>query len=979
MKKLFSRLGMLALLFILSQSYAFSQQTISGKILDGNNEPVIGATVLGVGTTAGTITDIDGSYTLTVPEGTTEIEITYIGYASKRLSLADNTYSSVVMSEDVSELDEIVVTGLASSVKRSNLANSVASISAEELTGVTSQQTIDGALYGKLTGVNIVQSNGAPGGGIAMRLRGVSSLSGNNQPLWIVDGIYISNAEIAGGSRFASGANSGTEEGSSNRIADLNPEDIENIEILKGASAAAIYGTRANAGVVIVTTKKGKSGETKISIDQDLGFNSIIKKVGRFQYDEASVRETFGDDEADKFAAAQAAGQIVDLEEEIYGETGFIRDTRLKVTGGNDKTTFYIGGSIRDEEGIIKHTGFGRNSIRLNLSHKINPSLTIGVNSNYINSSSQRSFTGNENEGGLSYGYTLAFSRDWNNFFPDEDGVYPLNPSYSGNPIFVRDNALNNEKNNRFLNSMNLDWKIFQKDNQVLKFKFNSGLDYFVNETFVYVPETHQAQVGGDNGFIGVGRNVFNNLNSQAILVHDYFTGNDINFTTQAGISYLDFERDLILNRTTQLNPGQTNLSQGGTQETSQRLESEEEFGIILQEEVNYQDKIIATLGGRLDKSSLNGDPNQFYFFPKASVAVNIANFDFGLPEAVSQLKLRAAFGQTGSSASFGSLFTGLSSVNIGGNAGFVVNPSQGNINLEPERSSEIEFGMDLGLFQNKVGLELSYYIRNVEDLLYERSLPTSSGFSNEIRNDLDLENKGLEVGLRFIPVSNKSVTWNSNINFWFNNSKVTRLGVVDGTDDANDIPSFVPPGVAFGLGLGTFFIEEGAPITGLWNNVDGVPTQTGDTEADFQVGFYNEVSFLKNWNFNFMVHWKQGGDVLNLTRLLSDIGGTTPQDVIDFVAENSEGDDAKIRGFIEDASYVRLREIGLSYKLPIDGNFMDRVRLGVSARNILTITDYTSYDPETSTKGGSGLSTGIEVTPFPSSKQIYFSLGLDF
>ena len=474
---------------------------------------------------------------------------------------------------------------------------------------------------------------------------------------------------------------------------------------------------------------------------------------------------------------------------------------------------------------------------------------------------------------------------------------------------------------------------------------------------------------------------MFNNFNYQAILVHDYYTKNKINFTTQGGISYLDFDRDLVFNQTTQLNPGQTNLSQGGTQQTAQRIEGEEEFGIILQEEVNYDDKIIATVGGRLDKSSLNGDPNEFFFFPKASLAVNLTNFNLGIGnnDKLSQLKLRVAYGETGSSATFGSLFTGLSSVNLEGNAGFVVNPNQGNANLEPEKSRELEFGADLGFLKNRIGLEVSYYIRNVDNLLYDRSLPTSSGFSNEIRNDLDLQNKGLELGLRFNPVSNKDVNWNSSVNFWFNDSNVTRLGVEDGTDVENDIPSFIPPGVAFGLGLGSFFVQEGAPITGLWNNVDGVPTQTGDTEADFQLGFYNEVNFLKNWNFSFLLHWKQGGDVLNLTRLLTDIGGTTPQDVIDFVAENSEGDDADIRGFIEDASYVRLREIGLNYSLPIKGNFLERVRLGLSARNLFTITDYTSYDPETSTKGGTGLSTGIEVTPFPSSKQVYFSIGLDF
>lgn len=980
MKKLYQKLVFTITLVSCCIVLGISQYDVSGTVTDQNGEAVIGASVLVKGTTIGTTTNLDGGFTLSIPTQNSELEVSYLGYRTQTVATdSDNSNYSIVMSEDVNQLDEVVITGLASSVKRTNLANAVASISAEELTGVTSQQTVDGALYGKMTGVNIVQSNGAPGGGIAMRLRGVSSLSGNNQPLWIVDGIYISNAEIPSGSRFASGANSGTEEGSSNRIADINPEDIESIEVLKGASAAAIYGTRANAGVVIVTTKKGKAGKTKISLDQDIGFNQIVNKVGRRQYDEASVREGFGDDAAAAFLAAQSAGQIFNYEDEIYGESGLIRDTRIKITGGNEKTQFYVGGSVRDENGIIKNTGFGRNSLRLNLSHKISDKLSIGVNSNYINSSASRSFTGNENEGGLSYGYTLAFTRDWVNLFPDENGIYPFNPNYAGNPLYVRDQAKNEEENNRFLNSIKFDWKILQTDNQVLRFNFNSGLDYFVNATNVYVPELHQSQIGTSNGFLGVGRNVFNNYNYQAILVHDYYTPNGINFTTQGGISYLDFERDLILNRTTQLNPGQTNLSQGGTQEISQRIESEEEFGIIIQEEVNYKDRIIATVGARLDKSSLNGDPNKFFFFPKASVAVNLSNFDFWKSETFDQFKVRVAYGETGSSASFGSLFTGLAPVNIGGSAGFVVNPNQGNLNLEPETSKEIEFGVDLELLDSRVGIELSYYIRNVNNLLYDRSLPTSSGFSNEIRNDLDLQNKGLELGLRFTPVNNSKITWNSSVNFWFNRSKITRLGVPDGSDAANDIPSFVPPGVAFGLGLGSFYIDEGSPITGLWNNGANGPEQTGDTEPDFQLGFFNEVNFMKNWNLNFLFHMKQGGDVLNLSRLLSDIGGQTPQDVIDYVAENSEGENPSVRGFVEDASYLRLREIGLNYTLPIATKAVQNVRVGVSARNLFTFTGYTSYDPETSTKGGTGLSTGIEVTPFPSSKQVYFSIGLDF
>ncbi|MCB0549179.1 MAG: hypothetical protein KDD19_16495, partial [Phaeodactylibacter sp.] len=223
--------------------------------------------------------------------------------------------------------------------------------------------------------------------------------------------------------------------------------------------------------------------------------------------------------------------------------------------------------------------------------------------------------------------------------------------------------------------------------------------------------------------------------------------------------------------------------------------------------------------------------------------------------------------------------------------------------------------------------------------------------------NDFDLQNRGLEVSLGINPVSSQNLNWNSTVNFWFNRSEVTRLGV----------PPFVPAGVAFGLGLGSFYVEQGQPITQLKGNGPEGPITTGDVEPDFQLGWFNEFKIGKNIDFNFLTHWKQGGDVLNLSRLLTDIGGVTPKEY-----ENLEG-------FIEDASYFRIREVGLYYTVPKFSNTLQRLRLGVSGRNILTLTDYSSYDPETSTKGGTGLSTGIEVTPFPSSRQFYFHIGLQF
>ncbi|THH39856.1 SusC/RagA family TonB-linked outer membrane protein [Neolewinella litorea] len=947
----------------------FAQYPVTGTVTDVDGEPLIGVSILVVGTTSGTVTDFDGNFQVDVPDDPAQLRLSYTGFAPQVVEVSRGIGPvEIIMQEDIANLEQVVVTGLASTIKRSNLANAVSTVSGEELTGVTSQQTLDGALYGKLTGVNITQTSGAPGGGYAVRLRGVSSLSGNNQPLFIVDGVYISNVEIPNGSRNASGANSASEESASNRVADINPDDIESIEVLKGASAAAIYGTRANAGVIIITTKKGVSGETRVSFNQDLGFNTIIRKVGRRSYTAAQIEEQFGADARTEFEAAQSRGEIFDYEDIIYGEKGLISDSRLRVSGGNDKTNFFVSTSWRDEAGIIKNTGYERFTARLNLTHKINDRLRVQSSTNYIRSAASRSFSGNENEGGLSYGYTLAFTRDYVNLFPDASGNYPDNPNFSGNPLQTRDQTRNEENIDRVLEGINVNLNVLQTGNQSLNVIFNGGLDFILSKTFVYVPESFQSQRGRQNGFVAEGKNDLFNYNYSAIGVHDYYTESGINFTTQAGITYINQSADQLLSQTTQLIPLQTNLSRGAAQEIDQTLVNIEEFGYVVQEEVNLNDKVIATAGIRFDKSSLNGDPNRYFAFPRASVAVNIHEFDFwntggGL---FNQVKLRAAYGETGNSASFGRLFTSLTNTSIGGRAGFTVNGQQGNSDLEPETSSEIEFGTDIGLADNKVNITATYYIRDVTNLLYDRSLPTSSGFSNEIRNDLDLRNRGFEFQLGLNPFRTPTIDYRTTFNFWLNRSEITRLGVKDG-EEGEDIPSFVPPGVAFGLGLGTFYINEGSPITGLWENVDGVPTQTGNTEPDFQFGWNNNLTLFENLDINFLFHWRQGSELLNLTRLLTDLGGTTPREYAD------------LEGFIEDGSYFRLREAGVAYRFPLDNKFLKGLKVGLSGRNIFTLTDYSSYDPETSVKGGGGLSTNIEVAPFPSSKQFYLQVGLEF
>ncbi len=962
------------LLLLLVSSSAFAQFTVTGKVTaDQTGEALPGVYVLINNGQEGVVTDLDGNYRVEVPGTSGTLSFSFVGYTKETREVTPQTGTlNVTLVEDLGRLEEVVVTGLATTVKRSNLANAVSTVSSDELVGTTSQPTLDAAIYGKVTGANIVQSSGAPGGGIAIRLRGVSSITGQNQPLFIVDGVYLSNAEIPSGLRNASGANTANEENASNRIADLNPEDIESLEILKGPSAAAIYGTRANAGVVIITTKRGKEGRTQVTLSQDIGVNRAINLLGMRDWTAERVRTAFNEEEAQRFTAAQAAGKIYDYEEEIYGETGPISQTNLSVSGGGEKTKFFLGASVRNEDGIIKGTGFDRNSIRLNIDHKISDRFSISTGSNYVNSETNRGFTGNENEGGLSYGYNLAFTRPWVDLHPDEFGNYPNNPNSSGNPLFVRDRTINEEGVNRFIQSAQLKANILKNDRMLLNATLSGGLDFFTNETFIYVPAEHQGQ-GVQQGFIGQGKNNIRNLNNQGFLVwENYLNDGGLILTSQVGYSYLSFDRGLTYNQGTQLRPGPVNIGQASALRIDQTNQTEEEFGLIVQQEVNFGDKIIATAGVRADKSNLNADPNKYYYFPKASVAVNIGNLGFWDISAINQFKVRAAYGETGSTAGFGSLYTPLTGVGIGGEAGFVVAGQRGREDLQPETASEIEFGLDMSFLDSRIGFEATYYKRNVKDLILERALPSSSGYTIEVANLADLENRGFELGLNAIPVQSNNFTWNSSTNFWFNRSEVTRL----------DVPAFAVAGSAFGLSLGTFYVEEGAPITQLKGSVNGVVTTVGDTEPDFQLSFFNQFNFFNNFDFSFLLHRKQGGDNLNLSRLLTDLGQTTP-DLDSEAGQTRQNQPIAAPRFVEDASYWRMREMALYYTLPstvysgFAGKFLNRVKLGVSARNLFTITDYSSYDPEVSAKGGAGLSTGVEVAPFPSMKQYYFHLTL--
>ena len=403
-----------------------------------------------------------------------------------------------------------------------------------------------------------------------------------------------------------------------------------------------------------------------------------------------------------------------------------------------------------------------------------------------------------------------------------------------------------------------------------------------------------------------------------------------------------------------------------------------------MQEEVNYHDIFIATAGMRGDRSSRNGDANKLYYFPKASLAINVNNLPFYNWKPVNQLKLRAAYGESGNFAQFGAIYTPLVSAIFNNTTGSLITINQGNNKLEPERQKEFEFGLDFGILKNRVTFEGTYYIKKAENLILLIDVPTSSGFSFAWKNVAAIRNSGIELGLNAIPVSGKDWKWNIQTRFWKNKAKVTRL----------DVPSFNTG--AFGATLGTYRIQKGkspTQIVGKWGPDEPKDPESGlavfgDAEPDFQLSFTNNVTW-KNFELSVLCHWKKGGKNINLTTLLSDIFGTSPDydkkslDPTGQLANgpfrlNALGSTAK--PWVEDASYFRVREIGLSYKLPanlIKG--ISQIKVGFSGNNLFNHFTYTSYDPEVSNFGANAISSNVEVTPYPSSKSIHFNVSVTF
>lgn len=593
--------------------------------------------------------------------------------------------------------------------------------------------------------------------------------------------------------------------------------------------------------------------------------------------------------------------------------------------------------------------------------------------------------TGNDNSG-TSLGVALTATPNFVRLLPT-NGIYPDHPFNTSNPFQTRDLADIGETTNRIVSSGRLAYSLLTTDTQALQAIVDGGADYYALASSLVFPVELEFFDGDDlPGRSIQGRTTNLNVTLRSALVHTVsLAPQRLFFTTQGGFTVFSQDRNTISSVASGLIPGQVNIDQAAALGTDQFRLSQDDRALFLQEEVNWADRVVATAGVRAERSSLNGDVDTYYVFPKASLAANLAEFDFWSLDAVDIFKLRLAYGETGNTAPFGARYTTFGPVGIDGNVGLNINPTRGFADVRPERSGEIEGGLDVSGLDGRFNIEITGYQKNVRDLLLTRQVPPSTGFSFETFNGGRLRNTGLEVGLSLIPVTTPSFQWVSRTSFWTNRARVTELSV----------PAFQAVGGGFGNTLGSIRIEEGmspTQIVGI-DDTDGDGTQDGvfqlgDASPRFQMSFNNDFTILRNLRLTLFGHWKNGGDNINLSQLLFDLNGTTAD-----YDDDSDGDGVingeqrtgqlgvSARPFVQNASYFKLREVGLYYTVPsrytqtaLSG--LRNVRIGVSANNLFTITPYGSYDPEVNNFGDNPVATGVEVTPFPSSRSYFVHIG---
>jgi TonB-dependent starch-binding outer membrane protein SusC len=1013
---IFLRFCFIALLFCSFAAQA-QQRTITGKVTDVTGSPLPGVSVVAKGTTNGTATDAEGSYRINVEKGNILV-FNFVGLSTQEIITGNRVVINVEMAENPTLLNEVVVTGY-NTTQQKDVISSISTIKAERFKNIP-VAGFDQALQGQVAGAQVTQSSGTPGGGIKIQIRGVTSINASNRPLMIVDGIAVADGAV---SQFGYGGQQ------DNALAAFNPADIESIQVLKDASAKAIYGSRAANGVVLITTKRGRSNQkTTITFDASRGQTEVTKKLDLLNSTQLldlqreaianyNLKQTRFEDKIDPDARGLIKGVTDGISTDWVKEVlrkGIYQQYQLSATGGNDKTKFYISGGYRDEEGVQLNNRFTRFTGSMNLDHKATPKLSFGVNMILGNTVNRRVTSDNAVDG--VYGSALR-SLPFFSPYNEKGKIYvPADDNYQGFPNSnpVGEALLPRQITYGIKMTGGINTEYAFRQNLRLRTKFSIDYNaadedtYYPTSTFYgSLPSVGAAGVGAyasktlaifQNSTVLTYNKTFNDKHNLSALV-----GGEIirAQTRNSNVQGRLFSRDdfTYINSAGIVDDGESFYAQNGLASAFTEIK------------YDFNNKYLFSVTGRYDGSSRFGQNKKFGFFPSASVGWRISDEKWVKNWGIfDDLKLRGSFGFTGNERIGNYQYlSSWTSTTYSGSSGVGPNRLQ-NPDLQWERTREANIGLDAAFFNGRLSFTAEVYDNVTDKLLFAQPLPTTTGFSSLQGNIGSIGNRGFEFSLHSVNFE-KKFKWITDLNFSQNNNTVIELASdkpifrgfsASGVGSTNVIMVGEPLGTFWGLKYLGVDAATGDAIYEDKNNDGKISTEDaqviGNAQAKLIGGLTNNFSW-KGFDLGIFFQFSYGNKVLNYSNsfLLNPgtdlrVNQTTaalrrwqkPGDITDVpryeyqYAYNSYSSSRNL----QDGSYLRLKSLSLGYTVPARWTSkikMGTVRLYANATNLWTLTRYNGGDPEVSTNDGSTTAQGIDFFTLPQVKTLVAGLSVSF
>ena len=1028
--------GFLTLLLAFMVQITFAQEkTVTGKVTDASG-PLPGVTVIIKGTKTGTQTDFDGNYSIKVATGSV-LQFSFIGFSTTEHTVGTSNVLNVVMKESAEALEEVVVTALGISKASKSLGYSVQDVKGDDI-NKAKEANIVNSLQGKVSGAQITNTSGAVGASTRIVIRGVSSLDGNNQPLFVIDGIPIDN------SSFGSTGTDGTDRGSGAN--DINPDDVETITVLKGANASALYGSRASNGVIVITTKKGTKGQKLlVSLSQTMSYESPLKlpdfqngygqgNSGKFAYvDGAGGGINDGSDESwgpkldaglliPQFSSPiDANGNIIPTEwishpnnvKDVF-VTGTTQTTNVSLTGGDEKNSFRLSFTNLKQDGMIPNTDFNKKTLSFNGSSNPVENVTFSASGSYVNSES-------DNQPGYGYNaqnimqqftwtgrqvdYTLLRDKQRN-----EDGsIYNWNHNYHNNPYMTLKENLAPMKRDRFIG------------NAMVQYKFNDNLSAFVRTGGdIYSNWASSQRFIGDmdygTGYYGETIESFREVNTDFLISYNTDLGEDFELSINAGGNRMDRRYQHNTSVAPELSiPNFYNVANSAVPVTTSNYFSEKRINsLYATAQLGYINALYLDVSFRNDWSSTLPVKNSSYQDPAVSVSGVLSELFDIKSDALSFAKVRASWAQVGGDTNPYSL---LPTVAFGSSwnddpklLNLAIPNTLPDADLMPQKTTSIEFGTDLRFFKNRVRLDLTYYNSKSENQIVNVPISAASGYTAKTINAGRIDNKGVEVLLGFTPLQSEDFKWDVTVNFAKNKNKVVELAegidqfVLGGYWSLNVLAA---PGQAYGQLYGYDYERD---PNGNVIFYDGLPEQgdlkvLGNTTPDYTAGLLNEFTY-KNFNLSVLIDQRKGSDLYSMTTTWGRYAGALEETLIgreDGIVGNGVMPDGN-GGYIPntvvasaeqfnkaaysndiasssvfDASFIKLREIKAGYTFVSFPNLpIKDLNISLVGRNLAILSSSVPHvDPETAFSSGNV--QGLEFGQLPSARSIGFSLSCKF